>query len=148
MRTIWIAEEKRRAERQAREASYVPASQEEEELDEDRVEELSPSTAQRKGMKANNSGFQALTLSIDEEMADEVAQQEEAEIEALLSMMDTKSTSSRPEPYVRPETPYGSDDEEYDHIFLDVINEESMSDNKQQQAEDLTKIDEDFMDMS
>lgn len=90
----------------------------------------------------------ALTLSIDEEMADEVAQQEEAEIEALLSMMETESTSNNFEPYERPETPYGSDDEEYDHIFLDVIKEESWSDNTQQQVEDTTKTDQDMMDMS
>jgi hypothetical protein len=56
MRTIWIAEEKRRAEKQAREASYVPASQEEEEPEKDQLEELPPSTAQSKGMTANTGG--------------------------------------------------------------------------------------------
>lgn len=55
MRTIWIAEEKRRAEKQAREASYVPASQEDE-LEEDQLEELPPSTAQSKGMTTNTGG--------------------------------------------------------------------------------------------
>jgi hypothetical protein len=89
-----------------------------------------------------------LILSTDEEMADKVAQQEEAEIEALLSMIDTEYTSGHPEPYGRSETPYGSDDEEYDHIFLNVIKEESMSNNKLQQAEDTTKTHEDMMDMS
>jgi hypothetical protein len=58
MRTIWMAEEKRRAERQAREASNVPASQEEEELEEDNMKELPSSTAQSKGMTTNNSVFQ------------------------------------------------------------------------------------------
>lgn len=77
-----------------------------------------------------------------------MAQQEEAEIEALLSMMETENASHHPEPYERPETPYGSDDEEYDHIFLDVIKGESRPDNTQQQAADITKTDQDMMDMS
>ena len=89
-----------------------------------------------------------LIPSTDEEMADEVAQQEEAEIEALLSMLETENTSEHPEPYDRPETPYGSDDEEYDHIFLDVIKGECWSDNAQQQVEHTTKTDQDMMDMS
>jgi hypothetical protein len=89
-----------------------------------------------------------LTLSTDEEMADEVAQQEEAEIEALLLMMETENKSNNAQLYEGPETPYGSDDEEYDHIFLDVIKEESWSDNTQQQAEDKSKTDQDMMDMS
>ncbi len=89
-----------------------------------------------------------LISTIDEEMVDEVAQQEEAEIEALLSMMETEHKLDPPEPYERPETPYGSDDEEYDHIFLDVIKEESMSDNTQEQKENITKTDQDMMDMS
>jgi hypothetical protein len=88
-----------------------------------------------------------LTASTDEEMADEVAQQEEAEIEALLSMMETENTSKHPEPYERPETPYSSDDEEYDHIFLDMIKEECWSDNTQQVGH-TTKTDQDMMDMS
>lgn len=89
----------------------------------------------------------ALTLSTDEEMADEVAQQEEAEIEALLSMMETENKSNNAELYERSETPYGSDDEEFDHIFLDVIKEECWSDNTQQ-VEDKSKTDQDIMDMS
>jgi hypothetical protein len=61
MRTIWLAEEKRRAERQAREASYVPASQEEEELEEDKLEELPASTAQSKGIRPEIGGFRVST---------------------------------------------------------------------------------------
>jgi len=59
MRTIWIAEEKRRAERQAREALYVPASQEEEEHEEDKLEEIPASNTQRKGMRPEIGGFRA-----------------------------------------------------------------------------------------
>jgi hypothetical protein len=57
MRMIWIAEEKRRAERQAREALYVPATQEEEEHEEDKLEEISASNAQSKGIRPEIGGF-------------------------------------------------------------------------------------------
>ena len=80
-------------------------------------------------------------------MADEVAQQEEAELEALLSIMETEHTADPPEPYGSPETSYGSDDEQYEHIFLDVINEESRSGNIQLH-EDIDKADQDMMDTS
>lgn len=50
MRTIWIAEEKRRAERQAIEASHLVASrEEEEELEDDYLGREPPTTAQSKG---------------------------------------------------------------------------------------------------
>lgn len=88
-----------------------------------------------------------LTTDTDEEMVDEVAQQEEAELEALVSMMEPEHTADPPEPYERPETPYGSDDEEYDHIFLGVINEESRLGNKQSQDDEINKTDRDMMDI-
>jgi hypothetical protein len=92
--------------------------------------------------------MKTLIPSIDEEMVDELAQQEEAEIEALISMMDTDRASEHPESYQRPETPYSSDDEEYDHIFIDVIKQESLSHNTQQQTEDTSRSDQDIMDVS
>jgi hypothetical protein len=150
MRTIWIAEEKRRAERQAMEASYVPASHEEEELEVDKPDITLSSPGQSKGIRPHTAGILMSVLMrwTDEEMVDAVAQQEEAEIEALLSMMETENKPDHPEPYERPETPYGSDDEEYDRIFLDVIKEETMSDNRQQQDADIVKTNPDMMDMS
>jgi hypothetical protein len=57
MRTIWIAEEKRRAKRQAIEAAYVPGSQEEEELEEDNLDQQPSSTTQSKGIRPHTSGF-------------------------------------------------------------------------------------------
>jgi hypothetical protein len=90
---------------------------------------------------------------VDEIMADEVALMEEAELEALASTytkqatqslqagqqdlppeneidallfsMDDQIPTSTPRAQTRPETPYGSDDDEYDHIFMDVIQEEN-----------------------
>ena len=103
-------------------------------------------------------------------MADEVAMKEEQELEALLGSMvpDQQSAGMRGEemPLVLfemetgyqvpttptqceqppPETPYGSDDEEYDHIFMDVIEEENRMASQQQPLGYLE--DQEMMDMS
>ena len=51
MRMIWLAEQKRRAEKQAWDASYVPGSQEEGDFEESLQEEPSSSNTQSQGMK-------------------------------------------------------------------------------------------------
>ncbi len=93
-----------------------------------------------------------MLIEVDERMADEVALMEEAEIEALASLntnqeirdcqkeqqevlqedeMDSllfsingKNANSYDQQDRPPEISYGSDDDEYDHIFMDVIQEE------------------------
>jgi hypothetical protein len=46
-------------------------------------------------------------------------------------------------------TPYGSDDDEYDHIFMDVIQEENRMSSQQQQPQQAEpEADQDMMDMS
>ena len=107
-------------------------------------------------------------MKLDEVMADEVAMTEEAEVEALLGHMNqdemgglqpgqenemdsllfgmdtgVQSTAHAPQDQPRLETPYGSDDEEYDHIFIDFIQEENRTASQQQPPED-----QDMMDMS
>jgi hypothetical protein len=94
-------------------------------------------------------------------MADDVAMEEEAELKALIGQlsqegvqpghenemdsllfgMDTSNQLAQHQP--RPDTPYGSDDEEYDHIFMDVIQEENRIASQQQPPED-----QDMMDLS
>ena len=98
--------------------------------------------------------FNGMLTGVDEIMADEVALMEEAELEALAALnteqhshgfeaelrhvpagdemdallfsMDEHVPSQHvPHDQARPETPYGSDDDEYDHIFMDVIQEEN-----------------------
>lgn len=93
-------------------------------------------------------------------MADEVAQQEDAEIEALLSLLEDDSRGDPVAALERPQHPYGSDDEEYDNIFLGVINEkehEHMLSNqvekdgsnpRKDRAEDTENGDHDTMDMT
>lgn len=85
-----------------------------------------------------------MTFNADDDIVDEVALQEEAELEALLSMMEAEHKVDLQESYYGSETLYGSDDEEYEHIFLDVINEENRFENK----EDTCKTDRDMMDIS
>ena len=53
-----MAEEKRRAERQATEASYVPILQEEEELGIHNLEDQSLGAAQNKGWNHRTGGYQ------------------------------------------------------------------------------------------
>ena len=101
---------------------------------------------------------------VDEIMADEVALMEEAELEALtqslqagqqdtppenemdslLFSMDDQIPTSTPRAQPRPETPYGSDDDEYEHIFMDVIQEENRM---ASQPTYLPGGDDDMMDM-
>lgn len=77
-------------------------------------------------------------------MAEEVAMNEEAELDAMLGDLQKPT-----------ETPYASDDEEYDQIFMDVINEESRVSSQQQQQQheqpeylQLDRQDEEMMDIS
>jgi hypothetical protein len=99
-------------------------------------------------------------------MADEVAMKEEKELEALFGSLDEDNRTEQQEmdsllwgDYIPTgqshqtqqlsETPYGSDDEEYDHIFMDVIEEENrMASQQQQQLPDYLDADHEMMDMS
>jgi len=138
MRSIWLSEERRRIERIARDASCLPSSQDEEEGEPERGELQTASV--------DNS------QNIDEDMADEVAQREDAEMEALLAMMEAEDNNNNTQADQRysTDTPYGSDDEEYDHLFMDVIHEEDDWARAQQKPPGLenTLYDQDVMDMS
>jgi len=145
MRCLWVAEERRRVERQRREAMGIEVPMEEEDDQE------------------------AQMASMDEIMAEEVAMSEEQELEAMLGSMspevsafnygsansnqmgmlfeemDTGNRNSYAAP-VDQQSIYGSDDDEYDQLFMDVIEQESgMS--SQQQPPDYVQND-DMMDMS
>jgi hypothetical protein len=83
----------------------------------------------------------------DEEMADEVAQQEDAEIEALVSLMDERDRRQPGQQFEILDTPYGSDDEEYDNLFMSVIKEEMELEIQTSQPQERGKFDE-TMDIS
>jgi hypothetical protein len=135
MRTIWIAEHRRREERQARDAKFVQASQEEEDIDE---------------MELSQAPLN-MDQSLDEVMADMVAQQEAEELEVLLlSMNEAESRHyTPPQEYAPPpETPYRSDDEDYDRFFMDVIQEEIKLVAQQQEPPEHAENDQDMTDIS
>ena len=52
---------------------------------------------------------------------DQVLSQEDQEIEALVSLMEAES--ERPPAHLQPPTDYGSDDEDYDDICMEALNE-------------------------
>jgi len=140
LRCIWMQEERKREDRRRREASGIaePAFEDvEEEIDADEV------------------------------MAGEVAMSEEAELEQYWEMISESTQSntsklSHPDVHTLPdlrsrytstsqersETLYGSDDDEYDEIFMDVIEEEQRLSSQQREPTRAYTEDEEMMDMS
>lgn len=57
----------------------------------------------------------------DEMMVDAVMQEEEQELEAMLSMLESQSSSQVP---AKPDTPSLSDDDDYDSIFMDLLSQQ------------------------
>ncbi|OBT73670.1 hypothetical protein VF21_06177 [Pseudogymnoascus sp. 05NY08] len=133
MRTIWIAEQKRREERRARDAQAWAGVEEEEDLEESQLTEI-----------------ERVKPSQDEEMVDEVAQQEDAEMEAMLSMLDAESWDPPPNQKNQHDdnTPYGSDDDEYDQLFMEIGFEETGGNVSSPPVQSGLEADQDMMDMS
>ncbi|KFY63843.1 hypothetical protein V496_03629 [Pseudogymnoascus sp. VKM F-4515 (FW-2607)] len=135
MRTIWIAEQKRRDERRARDAqAWAGIEEEEEDLDEAQLAEIGN-----------------VNPSKDEEMVDEVAQQEDAEMEAMLSMLDAESWDPPPSQRNRQDdnnTTYGSDDDEYDQLFMEIGFDETGGNLSSPPVQSAQEPDQDMMDMS
>ncbi|KAI9729907.1 MAG: hypothetical protein M1818_008347 [Claussenomyces sp. TS43310] len=129
MRTIWVAEQRRRAERQALEAQNVPADYEED-------VELDDANSRCQSSQRTNG-----------DMVDEVLQQENEEIEALLSMMDSESNGVPQKPSRGPESLYGSDDEDYDSLFMEVIDKQGNL-SRQRDLEQRNAESHDLMDTS
>lgn len=134
MRTIWVMEERRRLARQR-------------EIFGD--------------MEGEDEGY----LTLDEVIAEELEDAEEREMQALLGLMGEELQAPEEVDMDAPwegtqehisvpatnetETPYGSDDDEYDHIFMDVIQEEKrMSSQQLQPPQADADADQDMMDMS
>ncbi|KAI1120930.1 hypothetical protein F5Y10DRAFT_282893 [Nemania abortiva] len=57
----------------------------------------------------------------DDMMVDAIAREEEAELDAMLSLLDPSSSSEAPS---RPDTPSLSDDEDYDTLFMDILSQQ------------------------
>ena len=125
MRYIWVAEERRREERIRHEALGLVVSvtdDEERSLDELMADEVAIKEEQE---------LEALVMSLSQQ---EMPREEE--MDELLWEMNGHQGSSTRVPQGQPptsDTPYGSDDDEYDHIFMDVIQKESRMGGQQSQ---------------
>ncbi|KAI9048684.1 hypothetical protein LZ554_007515 [Drepanopeziza brunnea f. sp. 'monogermtubi'] len=141
MRCLWVAENRRRDEKKQREAMGITEPPEEDE--EERM------------------------VNLDEVMVEEVAMSEELELEALLGnlnpedqdishgdapsnemdMLSGESTNDRVHTQAShyQQSIYGSDDDEYDNIFMDVIQEESRISSQQPSG---SINDQEMMDLS
>ncbi|CAG8959694.1 hypothetical protein HYFRA_00001600 [Hymenoscyphus fraxineus] len=105
-------------------------------------------------------GLDEEEVDFDEMMAEEVAMIEEAELEARLGdALPRSQESNRVDEFQSPqafqmdqdqETNFGSDDDEYDHIFMDVARAEEGDSNQQPQDPVYLQFDQDheMMDMS
>jgi len=139
MRAIWMAEKRRREEKRAREARACESFVEEEDYE---------------NFETPRSLSRNIPESQIEEMADEVALQEYAEMEAMLEMLEAENCEPPPQHqqqqqcYEDNNTPYGSDDDEYDQLFMEM----SVDDDKKvvfsQQADGGRAEDHDMMDMT
>lgn len=135
MRTIWIAEQRRREEKRAKDPQSYPCVVEEE----DDFEEARPAEQKKE------------TPSRLEDMVDEVAQQEDAEMEALLSMLETDAwepPANKQQLHEESNTPYGSDDDEYDQLFMEINIDEANGGLPSQPVQVGSEGDHDMMDMS
>ena len=150
-RMLWVAEERRRRERVEREGRVAGNWLGEEEQEEEEGWVGSQMVGSDAGRESD--------WDRDARMAEEIARREEEELDALLEMNGSIISQSQESRIVgdnengvatmegggsrRPgedhpsETPYGSDEEDYDNLFMEVIR------NEQQEG-----VDQDMMDMS
>ncbi|KAI5927156.1 hypothetical protein F4810DRAFT_723496 [Camillea tinctor] len=61
----------------------------------------------------------------DDMMVDTIAQDEEQEMDAMISMFEADSFSHQPP---RPESPFLSDDDDYDSLFSDLLSQQQQQD--------------------
>ena len=69
------------------------------------------------------------TQDSDEMMVDTIAQEEEEELYAMFSMLETQPRSQAP---ARPDSPFLSDDDDYDSMFMDLLNQQQQQQQQQQ----------------
>jgi hypothetical protein len=63
-------------------------------------------------------------MDVDDMMADAIAQEEEAELEALLSSMPRDDMDMQISGEKRADSPHFSEDEDYDALFVDLLNQQ------------------------
>lgn len=61
-----------------------------------------------------------LTILLDTDIVEQVLSQEDKELQALVSLMESPDDQSSPR--AESHTEYGSDDDDYDNIFMEAVN--------------------------
>lgn len=79
-------------------------------LFEDEIEEIPPEYP-----------YEAQEEATDDMMVDAIAREEEAELDAMLSLLDNSSSVQESG---RPDTPSLSDDEDYDSLFMEMLSQQ------------------------
>ncbi|KAI0156859.1 hypothetical protein GGR57DRAFT_491361 [Xylariaceae sp. FL1272] len=73
-------------------------------------------------------GLEDIREEVDEEpddmMVDSMAKDEEAEMDAMLSLLESNSSQQGQS---RPDSIYGSDDEDYDALFMDIMDQQEVN---------------------
>lgn len=136
MRVLWVAEQRRREERKAREAQYTPDVEEDDnavdrdELLADEVarmeqEELEALIAsmelpnEQDQRSASNGGEQSQTFMQTSDPSDNsFASQAQLPPQSQMSYTTTETSEML-------DTPFGSDDDEYDHLFTEILSDEA-----------------------
>ena len=93
----------------------------EEPPEEDEVADLPIYSSQNTVFKSQTDPGTTQLLSDDAREVDDMQRQEEEDLEALLALMEAEEEQNHP-PRAGPSQSYGSDDEDYDSIFLNLAN--------------------------
>lgn len=134
LRTIWIMEERRRVQRQREIFGEVQGEEEYLSLDELMAEEVEGEEERE---------LNAILAGLEQEQQQPLGEEMDSEGHDLPALRDVQSDA-----YRGTETPYGSDDDEFDSLFMDVIEAESRQASQQQPSKAAGEEDQDMMDMS
>jgi len=152
MRMDFVQRQRRWETEQARSAPLLPSDP----LEED--EEMNVPNSSNAMQVSQSQPYASQYSSMPEEEADEVAQREREELEALLSYLPgeeeemTQLPELVPESMVvqaeQPQEHFGSDDDDYDALFSDLMHEEAHTATGDYQQQQQQENGGDEMDMS
>ncbi|MCJ1431986.1 hypothetical protein MMC27_001342 [Xylographa pallens] len=114
LRTDFLSRQKQWEEEQARRARELAAGPEDEDMEARDV----PDSSQGPLQSALKVEERFLTKRIDVDLVEQFLSQEDQELEATISMLDNERQN---EPAQSGMTDYGSEDEEYDQYFMDIV---------------------------
>lgn len=151
LRSIYIADHKRSIGRNLRDDAAYDETPEDYDL---KIDNSEPTMSQQASIT------RPISPNLEQQMAEEVARQEEAELQAYLEMMEAENSTYQqqqaqpphqqyPQQYQQPNTPHiqasASDDIDYDRMFDDMIMDDAADATEQDNG---VPDDENMMDMS